>query len=126
MDLNRMLEKCEQGQWKISDLDFSLTPRAMGEAEETAIVQYFTDMSGIELLAGALFREQGKRAKDPVIRRIFETFVADEARHSAVAAKLAKHYDVHHYRTYTMNQAMVAFKPHFVNAVQFLTPEVAN
>jgi hypothetical protein len=126
MDLERMLEKCVRGQWSIDDLDWSLVPRAMNEAEETAIVQYFTDMAGIELLAGALFEEQAKRSADPVLKQILQTFVVDESRHSAVAARLAKHYDVHQYRSYQMNPALVAFTPHFVDAIRYLTLEVAT
>jgi hypothetical protein len=121
-----MLEKCLRDQWSIDDLDWSLVPRPMDEAEETAIVQYFTDMAGIELLAGALFEEQAKRAQDPVLRRILQTFVIDEARHSQVAARLARHYDVHRFRAYEMNPSLVAFTPHFVKAVRYLSPEVAT
>lgn len=126
MNLERMLEKCLRDQWSIEELDWSLVPRAMTESEETAIVQYFTDMAGIELLAGALFEEQAKRSDDPVLRQILETFVVDEARHSAVALRLAKHYDRHGFCSYRRNPSLVAFTPHFVNAVRYLSPEVAT
>ena len=42
-------------QWKVSDLDWSRTPRPMSAEAEGAIVQLFTDMAGIERLAAALF-----------------------------------------------------------------------
>src|SRR3954467_14207951 len=100
MDLARMLDKCVRDQWSINDLDWSLPPPALPRDKEEAVVQYFTDMAGIELLAGALFEVQRKTARDPVLAKIFATFVADEKRHSAVAARLAKHYDVHRYRDY--------------------------
>ena len=101
MNPERMLEMCQRGQWKIDvDLDWSVPPRPMSREEEMAIVQYFTDMAGIELLAGALFDEQRKRVEDPVMKKIFSTFVADEKRHSEVATRLARYYDVHHYRDY--------------------------
>ena len=51
MDLDRMLDMCCKGQWKVDDLDWSIPPRTMGREEEIAIVQYFTDMAGIERLA---------------------------------------------------------------------------
>ena len=57
-----MLEKCRRDQWTVDDLDWS--GRAAGDArekDEIAIVQYFTDMAGIERLAGALFAEQARR-----------------------------------------------------------------
>jgi hypothetical protein len=127
MNPERMLEMCQRGQWKIDvDLDWSVPPRPMSRDEEIAIVQYFTDMAGIELLAGALFEEQRKRVEDPTMKKIFATFVADEKRHSEVAARLARYYDVHHYREYEMSPALTAFTPHFVNAVKYLSAEVAN
>lgn len=127
MDPVRMLEKCRQGQWKIDvDLDWSQKPRAMSRDEEIAVVQYFTDMAGIEKLAGALFEEQRKRTDDPTMKKIFSTFVADEERHSKVAERLAAHYDVHHYRKYAISPSLQAFAPHFVDAVKYLSAEVAN
>ncbi len=126
MNPERMLEMCRNGQWKIDDLDWSVPPREMTRDEEIAIVQYFTDMAGIELLAGALFEEQRKRVDDPTMKKIFATFVADEQRHSEVAERLAAYYDVHKYRKYEMSPALVAFRPHFVNAVKYLSAEIAN
>lgn len=127
MNLERMLSMCRKGQWDVDrDLDWTVAPRPMHRDEEIAIVQYFTDMSGIELLAGALFEEQRKRVDDPTLKKIFATFVVDEKRHSVVAQRLADFYDVHHYRDYTMNPALDAFFPHFINAIRHLSPEVAN
>jgi hypothetical protein len=127
MNPDRMLEMCQRGQWRVDvDLDWSVPPRPMSRDEEIAIVQYFTDMAGIELLAGALFDEQRKRVEDPTMKKIFSTFVADEKRHSEVAKRLARYYDVHHYRDYEMSPSLVAFTPHFVNAVRYLSAEVAN
>ena len=82
-----MLEKCLRDQWRVEDLDWSRPPPPMSRDKEEAIVQYFTDMSGIERLAAALFEEQGRRATDPVLREIFASFVADELRHSAIALR---------------------------------------
>jgi len=126
MDLTRMLEKCRRDQWHVNDLDWSVKPRPMTEHEERSVVQYFTDMASIELLAGALFEEQAKRTDDLTLRAIFETFVVDEQRHSEAARRLARHYDVHHYQSYRTNPSLVAFKPHFANAIQYLSAEVAN
>jgi hypothetical protein len=121
-----MLEKCRRDQWAPSDLDWSVKPRAMSRADEEAIVQLFTDMAGIERLAGALFGEQVKRATDPTLRAIFETFVIDEARHATVAEKLARHYDVHRFRTYVTNPSLDKFVPHFLDAIRLLSDDVAN
>jgi hypothetical protein len=126
MDLARMLAKCVRDQWSVRDLDFEQPPRPMGKDDEIAVCQYFTNMAGIERLAGALFREQRLRAKDPTLQEIFRTFEVDELRHSHVAQMLADHYDVHQYRYYQPDPHLVRFAPAFVHAIRYLTPEIAN
>lgn len=121
-----MLEKCVRDQWRIDDLDWSLAPPQLPRDKEEAVCQYFTDMAGIELLAGALFEVQRDRTDDPTMAKIFATFVADEKRHAAVAARLAQHYDVHHYRAYRESPALTTFRPHFLRVVENLQPEFAN
>ena len=126
MDLARMLEKCRREQWKLADLDWSEPPRPMSREDEMAIVQLFTDMAGIERFAQALFVEQERRVSDPTLKEIFRTFVVDEARHAAVAERLAAHYDVHRYKTYALNAHLVRFRPHFLAAIRELSDDVAN
>jgi hypothetical protein len=126
MDLGRMLDKCVRDQWSIDDLDWSIPPPVLTRDKEEAVVQAFLDMSGIELLAGALFEVQRTKTDDPTLRKIFSTFVADEKRHSAVALRLAKHYDVHHYRTYVESPSLTSFRPHFLKLVRDTSPEIAN
>lgn len=121
-----MRERCEREQWSIGDLDFGRPPRKLGKEDEMAIVQYFTDMAGIERLAGALFNEQRQLVDDPRLKRIFETFVEDEIRHSHAAQMLADYYDVHKYKSYQQNEHLQQFTPHFVNAVRYLSAEIAN
>src|SRR5207253_1657571 len=86
-------------------------------ARGRAIVQLFTDMAGIERLAGALFHEQERRAKDPTLKAIFRTFVVDEVRHAQTAQMLADFYDVHRFRIYRMNRSLERFIPCFLNAI---------
>jgi hypothetical protein len=126
MDLGRMLDKCVRDQWSIDDLDWTIAPPALPRDKEEAVCQAFVDMAGIELLAGALFDVQRQKTPDPTLKKIFATFVADEKRHSAVAARLAEHYDVHHYRTYTESSALTRFRPHFLAVVENTSPEIAN
>jgi hypothetical protein len=126
MDFARMLAKCVRDQWSINDLDWSLPPPALPRDKEEAVVQYFTDMAAIEHLAGALFEVQRKTARDPILAKIFATFVADEKRHAAVAARLAKHYDVHHHRAYAESPSLTRFRPHFLALVEQASPEIAN
>lgn len=127
MNPERMLEMCRKGQWNIDrDIDWNSKPRAMSREDEIAIVQYFTDMAGIERFAGALFEEQRKRVADPTMKKIFATFVADEERHAKVAERLAEFYDVHKYKKYELSPSLVTFRPHFLNALRFLSAEIAN
>lgn len=127
MNPERMLELCRKGQWNIDrDLDWSATPREMAPDEERAIVQYFTDMAGIERFAGALFEEQRRRTEDPTLKKIFATFVADEERHAKVAERLAAFYDVRKLQRYEMSPSLLAFQPHFLNALRYLSAEIAN
>ena len=126
MDLERMLEKCRREQWSVEELDWSGTPRPMSADDERAIVQYFTDMAGVERLAGALFEEQRRRAVDPTLEAIFATFVEDEERHAQAAERLARYYDTRKLQTYEMNKALQRFRPHFVASVKYLSAEIAN
>jgi hypothetical protein len=98
----------------------------MSRDDEMAIVQLFTDMAGIERLAGALFVEQERRVDDPTLKAIFATFVKDEVRHAQVAQMLADFYDVHHYTVYRQNEHLARFTPAFVDAVRYLSDDVAN
>ena len=126
MDLEAMLDKCRREQWSVGDLDWSGRPREMSREDEIAIVQYFTDMAGIERLAGALFAEQEKKTDHPVLKEIFRTFVKDEVRHAHAAQMLADYYDVHRHRVYQTSPALRRFTPHFVDAIRYLTPDIAN
>lgn len=121
-----MLEKCRRHQWRVDELDWSVEPRRLSRSDEIAIVQYFTDMAGIERLAKALFEVQRERTDNPLLKKIFSTFIVDEERHAVAAERLARHYDVNHYRTYEMNPALQRFAPHFVDAVKYVPAEVAN
>jgi hypothetical protein len=126
MDLARMLDKCVRDQWTIDDLDWSIPPPRMSRKKEEAVVQCFTDMAAIELFAGALFEVQQRKTDDPVLKKIFATFVADEKRHSAVATRLATHYDAHHFRRYEESPSLTRFRPHFLSLVEHTSPEIAN
>jgi hypothetical protein len=126
MDRERMLEMCRRGQWKLTDLDWSRTPRTMSADDEEAVVQLFMDMAGVERLAGELFREQERRVADPTLKAIFRTFVADEMRHAAVAERLAGFYDTRRLRTYTVNPHLARFVPHFLAGIRVLSDDVAN
>jgi hypothetical protein len=126
MDLARMLERCQKEQWREDDIDWSRPPRVLSLEDERLVVQLFTNMAGIERLAGALFAEQSRRARDPVLRAIFDSFVIDEERHARVAARLARHYDVRRYGPYRVDEHLARFRPHFLRAIRDLDDDVAN
>lgn len=126
VDLQKTLEKCRRDQWRIEDLDWSKSPRAMSADDEIAIVQYFTDMAQIERLAGALFREQERRVDDPTLKKIFRTFIVDEERHAQAAERLARFYDVHRFRRYETSASLARFFPHFLAAIRELSDDIAN
>lgn len=126
MDLERMLRLCRDQQWSIDDLDWSVPARQFARDDEIAVVQYFTDMAGIELLAAALFEVQRDSCEDPLLREIFASFVKDERRHAAVALRLARHYDRHQYQSYRANPALERFRPRFIEVVRLAAPGVAN
>ena len=110
-----MLQKCRRDQWHIDDLDWSTPAQPMSAAKEEAVVQFFTDMAGIERLAGALFAEQRRRMSDPVLHEIFTTFIRDEERHAQVAQRLADYYNRNQFRDYKQNPNLARFRPHFVD-----------
>jgi len=121
-----MLDKCRRDQWSVGDLDWTSPPPLLSPDREQAVVQYFTDMAGIERLAGALFAAQADKADDPTLRAIFETFVIDEERHAVVAERLAAFYDVHHLRRYQLSPALVGFRAPFLRVVELMPAEIAN
>ncbi len=121
-----MLDKCRRDQWSVEDLDWTRPPPRLPADKEEAVVQYFTDMAGIERLAGALFAVQARKATDPTLRAIFESFVVDEERHAVAAERLARYYDVRHLRPYAMSEALVRFRPQFAGVVELMGPDIAN
>ena len=121
-----MLDKCVRDQWSIDDLDWSIPPPQLPRDKEEAVVQYFTDMAGIELLAGALFEVQRDKTPDPTLKKIFATFVADEKRHSAVAARLAGTTTSTTTGRTRRARRSRAFRPHFLALVRNTSPEIAN
>src|SRR5689334_14241894 len=116
MKLERMLDLCRRDQWNIEDINWSGPRRKLSQADEMLVVQCFTDMAVLELIAAELFRMHRDNAKDPVLWAIFDSFVADEIRHSRVAERLAAQYDVHHYKVYHRNARLSAFAHHFPTA----------
>ena len=61
-----------------------------------------------------------------MLPHILDSSVVDAPRHADVALRLARHYDVHRYRTYRLDPALERFAPHFINAIRYLSAEVAN
>jgi hypothetical protein len=126
LDLDRMLDSCERGQWSVDDFDWTATPVPLERAREEQVCSYYVNMSYIERLAGALFLSLSERVDDPRLAAIFRSFHQDEIRHSHAAARLADYFDRHHYRIYTPNIPMLRFIPYFVGAIDGLNPAFAT
>jgi len=126
MDLEKMMDRCGRERWNLDALDWDAPVRPTTVEMEEAIVQCFTDMAAIERLAAALFEEQARRAESPTLRRIFESFVADELRHAEAAERLAARHDVRHIRRYPERPSLTRFAASFVDAVRYLPPDIAN
>ncbi len=126
MDLDRMVEKCERGQWDVNSFDWKQKPIPLSREKEIQVCQYYTDMSYIERLAGALFLSLHERMEDPRLKKIFWYCYLDEVRHSQAAANLADYFNVHNYKFYTPNQWMLRFIPSFVKSVKTLNPAFAT
>jgi hypothetical protein len=126
MDLERMLDRCRRERWTIDAFSWDAPVRTKSAEMETAIVQSLTDMAGIERLAAALFAEQARRAETPTLRRIFESFVADELLHAEAAERLAQRHDVRRLRRYAECPSLTRFAASFVDAVRHLPPDIAN
>jgi hypothetical protein len=126
IDLEKMLEKCERGQWSVDDFDWTGRPIPLTPAQEVHVCAYFVNMSYIERIAGALFLSLARRVDDPTLAAIFTTFHADELRHSHAAARLADYFDVHHYRVYTPTIPMLRFIPAFTGAIERVDPAFAT
>lgn len=125
-NLEKMQELCRTRQWSVDDIDWSKPARPMSREEETNIVQFFTNMAGIERLAKALFAEQARRADTAQLKEIFESFVVDEERHAVAAERLARHYNVHNYKNYKIDKELIKFREPFIKAVRSVSPEIAN
>ncbi len=121
-----MLTRCEAGQWKLGDVDWSRPARALPADAERDVVQYFTNMAEIERFAAALFREQGRRAKDPTLAAIFATFVVDEERHALAAERLARHFDTRRLARYRPSPSLMRFRPRFLGTLRHVSAEIAN
>lgn len=126
MDLDKMVEKCERGQWDVNSFDWNQKPIPLSKEKEMQVCQYYTDMSYIERLAGALFLSLHERMEDPRLKKIFWFCYLDEVRHSRAAALLADYFNVHNYRFYTPNQWMLRFIPSFVRSVKTMNPAFAT
>ena len=127
LDLNRMLEKCENGHWDVDAFDWSQkTSLALSRRDEMRVCQHFLNLSYIERMAAALFLSLSERMTSPTVKAIYRNFHKDEIRHAQAMARLQDYFDVHHYRTYTPSRAMLAFIPYFTGSLDSMSPAFAN
>ena len=83
-------------------------------------------MAAIERLAGALFAEQERHAKDPELGAIFHTFVVDEERHAVAAERLAPSFRSQSAEVLRSEPELGPLRPRFLAALRHVSAELAN
>ncbi|MCW5827886.1 MAG: ferritin-like domain-containing protein [Deltaproteobacteria bacterium] len=126
MNLDRMLDKCQKGQWNVNDFDWTQKPASLSRFDEMEACQAFTNLIYIERIAAAAFLEFAKQAADPTEKAIFGTFYDDEIRHAEAMWHLAKYFDVHQYRIYTPDPNLVKFVRAMSEMINGISPEFAS
>ena len=97
LDLDRMLEAVQAGQWSVDAFDWS-TPLAGGERlrprdrREAGRALVFT--ARLERQAANIFALAAEFADDPRVRAIYRLFAIDEHRHADAEVRLARRYGV--------------------------------
>ena len=125
LDLDRLLERCHEHTWRLSDLDFSRPPQALPGAQEDAVVQYLTDFVYIERMAGSFFLALQDKVGHPVVRQILQTFVIDETRHAHAMQLLADHFDRRKLRIYAPNPWIVRLVQRLEEWIRVAPPDAA-
>ncbi len=126
MDLQRMLDRCNRGQWKVDDFDFTGKPVELSRFDEMEICQAFTNLIYVERIAGLTFLELSKKVEDPTLKAIYESFYTDEVRHSVAVAKLADYFNVHNYRIYTPDERLTMLVRYITRTIQEINPAFAS
>jgi hypothetical protein len=117
LDLDRMLESVQAGQWSLDDLDWS-QPLAGAEAldgrtrREAGRALVFT--ARLERQAARIFTLAAEHADDPRAAAIYHWFAIDERRHADAEVRLAARYGVgEHDLPRPLDWAMRVLESHF-------------
>lgn len=126
MDLERMLDRCQKGQWDADDFDYTGQPIALSKFDEIEVCQALTNLIYVERIAGLTFLELSKKVSNPTLKLIYESFHADEVRHSVAVAKLADYFNVHDYRIYTPDERLTMLVRYITRTIQEINPAFAS
>jgi hypothetical protein len=83
LDLHRMLEKVERGQWSLDDIDWNAPgAEAIRPEQFESLKTFMTDLVWIEHVGARGFAALAKQAKDPELSSIYRYFEQEEERHA--------------------------------------------
>lgn len=91
LDLTRMLEKIEAGQWSLDDIDWRAPGADTVRPEQREKLRSFlTDLVWIEHVGARGFAALGRQARDPQLQAIYRHFEVEEERHASAELALMR------------------------------------
>ncbi|MGE0323776.1 MAG: ferritin-like domain-containing protein [Polyangiaceae bacterium] len=91
LDLSRMLEKIERGQWALEDINWRAPGADAIRPEQRAkLAAFMTDLVWIEHVGARGFAALGAKAREPELQQIYRYFELEEERHARAEAKLMR------------------------------------
>lgn len=95
LDLARMLERVQERQWALADIDWD-APGAdrITVAQRPALASFMADVTWIEQLGARAFAALARKAEDPLLADLYRYFHAEEQRHANAELALMKRWDM--------------------------------
>lgn len=89
VDLKQILAKAEAGHWALSDFDWDQPgAETLSPAQRADLKPFMTDLVWIEQIGSRGFGALAVAADDPLLKRIYRLFQAEEQRHANAELKL--------------------------------------
>ncbi|MCB0219371.1 MAG: ferritin-like domain-containing protein [Chrysiogenetes bacterium] len=126
LNLERMLERCQGGQWDIDAFDWHAKPAPLSRFDEVEACNQFTNLIYVERIAALAFLEFSKKADSPLEREIFKTFYDDEVRHAEAMFRLSNYFNQNNYKIYTPDRNLVRFVRSMSTMIKDISPEFAS
>ena len=91
LDLDRMLDRVEGGQWALDDVDWAAKgAERIRDDQREKLRAFMTDLVWIEHVGARGFAALAKQARDPRLRTIYEHFEREEERHARAELELMR------------------------------------